>query len=126
MAIEFVDAGDTILLKLEEYDTVRRIAMKGNAAERGPARLGRSTGRWDGSTLIVTTTDIDYPYFNGNGVPLGRGAVLEERFAVNDDGSRLEYTITVTDPTAFTAPVTLRKAWEWRPGEAVRPYECRR
>jgi hypothetical protein len=32
--------------------------------------------------------------------------------------------MTVTDLATFTAPVTLRKAWEWRPGEQVRPYEC--
>ena len=29
------------------------------------------------------------------------------------------------DFPASAAPVTLRKAWEWRPGEQVRPYECR-
>jgi hypothetical protein len=34
--------------------------------------------------------------------------------------------MTVADLATFTAPVTLRKAWEWRPGEQVRPYECRR
>jgi hypothetical protein len=31
----------------------------------------------------------------------------------------------VTDPGTFTAPVTLEKQWEWRPGEHVRPYGCR-
>jgi hypothetical protein len=31
----------------------------------------------------------------------------------------------VTDFATFTTPVTLRKSWEWRPGEQLRPYECR-
>jgi hypothetical protein len=125
--IEFVKDGDDILLRMEEYDTVRRFKMAANApSAAGPTLLGDSRGRWDGEALVVTTTNIGYGWFNATGIPLGRGAAIAERFALNGDGSRLEYTMTVTDPATFTAPVTLRKAWEWRPGEQVRPYECRR
>jgi hypothetical protein len=122
--IELVKDGDDIVLKMEEYDTVRPIAMTSKPAKRGAARLGVSTGRWDGGTLIVDTTDIDYPHFDGRGIPLGRGARLEERFTLNADGSRLLYSMKVTDPATFTEPVTLEKQWEWRPGEQVRPYDC--
>jgi hypothetical protein len=108
---------------MEEYDTVRRIAMSGSGARETP-RLGRSTGRWEGETLVVETTDVDYGFFNASGIPLGPDASFEERFALNDNGSRLEYTMIVTAPATFTAPVTLTKAWEWRPGEQVRPYRC--
>ena len=73
----------------------------------------------------MTTTDIGYRWFNATGIPLGPDAALEERFTLNVDGSRLEYAMVVTDPVTFTVPVTLRKAWEWRPGEQIRPYECR-
>ena len=126
--IELVDEGDTILLKMEEYDTVRRISLTAetSAADRGPARLGTSLGHWEGETLVVVTTDIEYAFFNATGIPFHRAAQIEERFTLNADGSRLEYTMTVNDPETFTAPVTLRKAWEWRPGEQVRPYDCRR
>jgi hypothetical protein len=124
--IELVKVGDDILLRMEEYDTVRRIEMSGAAASnRDATLLGDSRGRWDGETLVVTTTNIGYGWLNGTGIPLGRGAALEERFTLNTDGSRLEHTMIVTDAATFTAPVTLRKAWEWRPGEQVRPYECR-
>lgn len=123
--VELVDEGETIVFRLEEYDTVSRIAMApGAEPARNAPRLGRSIGRWEGETLVVETTDIDYPYFNGTGIPLGPNARIEERFALNDDGSLLEYAMTVTDPAAFSEPVTLTKAWEWRPGEAVRPYAC--
>jgi len=125
--MELVKDGDDILMRMEEYDTVRRIKMSSTAPSNPAATpLGDSRGRWDGETLVVTTTNIGYRWFNGTGIPLGRGATTEERFALNSDGSRLEYTMVITDPTAFTAPVTLRKAWEWRPGEQIRPYECRR
>jgi len=111
---------------MEEYDAVRRIRMTAAAGDERPTPLGISRGRWEGAALVVTTTNIDYRWFNGTGIPLGPDAVTEERFTLNDDGSRLEYTMVVTDPDTFTAPVTLRKTWEWRPGEELRPYECRR
>jgi len=125
--MEIVAAGDEILIKLEEYDTVRRVAMKPGVAVRADPEspLGVSFGRWEGAALVVMTVDIGYPWFNGTGIPLGPDARIEERFTLNADGSRLDYTLTVTDAATFTAPVTLRKAWEWRPGEQVRPYACR-
>jgi hypothetical protein len=124
--IELVRAGDDILLRIEEYDIVRRIRMSPAAPTgTGSTPLGDSFGQWQGQTLVVTTTNIGYRWFNGTGIPLGPGATIEERFALNGDGSRLEYTMTVADLATFTQPVTLRKSWEWRPGEQVRPYECR-
>ena len=124
--IELVKDGDDILLKLEEYDTVRRIKMSAGAPSNSAATpLGDSRGRWDGEALVVTTTNIGYRWFNGNGIPLGPGAALEERFTLNDDGSRLNYTMTIADSATFTTQVTLRKSWEWRPGERVNPYQCR-
>jgi hypothetical protein len=125
--MEFVRDGDDILMRMEEYDAVRRIRMTGDPVGDAPASLyGFSHGRWAGTTLVVTTTNIAYRWFNGTGIPLGPEAATEERFTLNADGSRLEYTMLVTDPATFTTPVTLRKAWEWRPGEQLRPYECRR
>lgn len=124
--MRFVDAGSEIRMEMEEYDTVRRIVLNGAPpASTAPGLLGVSTGRWEGRTLVVTTTDVTYRHFNGTGIPLGPGARFDERFTLSEDGSRLDYTLTVTDAATFTAPVTLRKAWEYRPGEVLKPYECR-
>jgi hypothetical protein len=124
--MRFVEAPGEILMEMEEYDAVRRIAMNGAPpASTAPTLLGVSRGRWEGRTLVVTTTDVSYRHFNGTGIPLGPAASFAERFTLSDDGSRLDYTLTVTDPATFTVPVTLRKAWEYRPGEELRPYECR-
>jgi hypothetical protein len=124
--IEFVEDGADVVLKLEEYDTVRHIDMDGkpDPAKRNARLLGDSVGHFDGTTLVVETTQIDYPHFDGRGIPLAPGARVEERFTPNADGSRLAYTMKVTDPATFTEPVTLTKEWEYRPGEQVRPYGC--
>jgi hypothetical protein len=122
--IEFVQNGDTILLRMEEYDTVRRIDMTGAAAALPKTLLGRSTGRWDGKTLVVATSRIDWPYLDPSGVPLGPDATLLERFTPNEAGTRLNYELTVTDPDTFTQPIVLKRAWVWREDDAVKPYDC--
>lgn len=123
--MEFVDEGDRILLRIELYDIVRTIHMDGGAAADAPRTpLGYSVGRWEGSTLVVHTTRIDWPLFDQSGIPQSDAADVVERFSVSADGARLEYELTVTDPATFTEPVTLSKFWVWRPDEEVRPFEC--
>src|SRR5688572_2103697 len=122
--LEFVRKGDAILLRLEEYDTVRTIAMKGAPAARSKTLLGSSQGRWEGDTLVVTTTGISWTFFDPSGVPLGPNASMVERYTPTADGTRLTLKMTVTDPDTFTQPVDLERTWVWRPGETVKPYNC--
>jgi hypothetical protein len=124
--IEFVKKGDTILLKLEEYDTVRTIAMAppANFESLPKTLLGRSKGRWEGDTLVVTTNRIDWPYFDPSGIPQGPSSSIVERFTPTNDGTRLSYSMTITDPATFTEPLELKRSWVWRPGETVKPYNC--
>ena len=124
--MEFVQQERDILLRLEEYDTVRTIRM--DAAPGGkptpPTLLGYSAGRWDGSTLVVTTTGVSWRHFDQGGVPLGAGATMVERFTPSPDGSRLDYELTVTDPVTFTRPVVSKKNWIWLPEITLSKYEC--
>ena len=124
--IEFVNKGDTILLRMEEYDTVRTIHMTptGNVESLSKTLLGRSRGRWEGDTLVVTTTRIEWPYIDPSGVPQGASSTILERFTPAPDGTRLALTMTITDPATFTKPIELRRSWVWRPEETVKPYNC--
>jgi hypothetical protein len=124
--LEFVKKGDSILLRLEEYDTVRTIVMTPDAkfAALPKTLLGRSKGRWEGETLVVTTDRIDWRYIDPSGIPQGPSSSIVERFTATPDGTRLSYTMTITDPATFTAPLELKRSWVWRPGETVKPYNC--
>jgi hypothetical protein len=124
--IEFVNKGDTILLRLEEYDSVRTISMAADSKVDALPKtlLGRSKGRWEGDTLVVTTSRIDWQYFDPSGIPQGPSSTIVERFTPTSDGTRLSYTMTVTDPATFTEPLELKRSWVWRPGETVKPYNC--
>ena len=124
--MEFVDEGDRILLYIEEYDLVRTIYLTPEAAPANPepSLLGHSVGRWDGDVLVVETTHINYAHFDKTGIPQTEAVRNLERFRVNDEGSRLEYSVTITDPAIFTEPVVMTKTWAYRPGETINPYDC--
>ena len=132
---EFVSDGTSILWHNEEFDTVRTIHLSadgatpdgsnGEAVAQSPSLLGFSVGRWeDERTLVVTTTQMGWGHFDGQGVPLSASAVAVERFALSPQGDRLDYRITVTDPQTFLEPVALEKYWVWYPDAVVGTYAC--
>ena len=109
-----------------EYDTLRRIYMDPSQLDATPTKtlLGTSQGHWEGTSLVVETSSIDWEYFDKEGIPQGDAMRVVERFTPSEDGSRLEYQMTVTDAEVFTEPVALERHWVWRPGEVVKPYDC--
>jgi len=124
--VEFIDQGDTILVRLEEWDGTRTIHMQDNqdSAAAPPSHYGYSTGRWDGNTLVVRTVNISAPYFDDLGTPLSTDAVIVERMTVSADERELDYVATITDPRIFSGPATLTGTFVWMPGEQIKPYNC--
>lgn len=122
---EFIDKGDEILLRTEMYDVVRTIFMDRSAApEDEPySRLGYSVGYWDGDELVVTTTRINWNYFDTRGVPQSDAAKVVERFSLSEDQSRLDYHIVTTDSLTFTEPAIITGHW-LAIGEEIKVYEC--
>ena len=125
--MQFLRQGDDIVLHMEEFDTLRMIHMDPNVTGVGePAsKLGFSTGRWEDNTLVVRTTRSDWPWFDVVGIPQSLDSEMIERFTLSEDGSRLDYSLTVTDPANFTEPVTVSKFWVWYPEMTVEPFQCR-
>ncbi len=126
---EFTQADENIIWRIEEYDTVRQIHMAPDASTdaREPSLLGYSTGRWeDDRTLVVTTTNMGWGHFDGQGIPLSAAAVAVERFSLSPLGDRLDYSMTLTDPETFLQPRTLTKHWVWYPDAEVGVYDCSR
>ena len=122
--LEFVRDGADIVLRLEEQDVVRRIHMDTASTSGTPSPFGYSFGEWEGETLVVTTTDIDFPWFDQTGIPQSDALRLVERFSVSADGRHLDYSVTATDPTVFTEPVAMERQWLWVPGQQIGQYDC--
>jgi hypothetical protein len=122
--MQFVDRGDVIELHIEEYDLRRLIYMTAVDEPVQATHLGHSVGRWKDGDLVVTTTHVNWGYFDTVGIPASDQIEMVERFSLSADGSQLDYSMTVTDPITFTEPVTIGKHWIWSPGVTVEPFEC--
>lgn len=122
---EFVDQGDTLLLRTEMYDTERTIHLSQSTPpeNHSHSRLGYSIGTWQDNKLIVKTTHINWPFYDTQGVPLSDQVEVLEEFTLSEDQSRIDLFITTTDPESFTEPATI--AFHWLAlGEQIKPYDC--
>ena len=124
--MELTDQGDVIVIRQEEFDTVRTVYMNPGDVQSDPepSLLGNSVGHWEGDTLVVSTSHISWPIFDTRGVPQSFQARYEERFTVSENGKRLNYTIDITDPVNFTEPIRLDRFWLWMEESQVEPYNC--
>ncbi len=123
---EFREQGGEITLRTELYDIVRPIHRDGSVP--GPdqpfSNLGYSVGTWEGESFVITTTHINWPYFDNIGTPQSEDVRIVERYTLSEDQSRLSYFFTVTDPSTFTEPATIEGQW-LALGEALPIYDCR-
>ena len=123
--VEFVRDGDRILMRIEEYDSLRVIHMNEDAEPpEEPTQMGFSRGRFEGETLVVETDHIQEQYFDPDGVRQSEQMRTVERFTPNAAYDRLDYRITVEDPVYFTEPFDLTRYFVWRPEMTVVPYNC--
>ena len=124
--MELINEGDQIVQRIEEWDARRVIYMTENRPSQPEVapHLGLSVGRLEANTLIVETTDIDFPWMDGVGTPMSPEAEILERYTVNEDGTRLNFELMVTDPVNLVQPAVWVTSWVYRPGVEVRPFEC--
>ena len=124
--IQFIDGGSQLTFRSHEHDIVRTIHMAPAAdpASQPAGPLGYSVGAWEGETLVVTTTRVDWPLSDEAGTPQSPDVRLVERFTPAADGSRLDYELTAVDPVNLTGPSVRTAHWMWVPGLEVAPYDC--
>jgi hypothetical protein len=130
-AIRFVERGTDLVLQNEWFEIDRLIHMDGREppAEQPYTPLGYSIGRWEGDTLVITTTHIDWPYFEIYGlvgVPQTRAMRFVERFTPRDGGATVRYDFSATDPGSFTGTLTYENyvTFRWQPSLDFLPYDC--
>ncbi len=122
---EFIDNGDTITLNVE-YFGLRRIIHMADAVDPetvDPSPLGYSVGHWEGNTLVVETTRINYPYSNSGGALQSEDVRVVERFAMSDDQSQVEFSMTIYDDMTFDGPATSGRLYVAL-GEPFVPLDC--
>ena len=88
--------------------------------------LGDARGRFEGTTLVVDTTNFTDQTSvggNGNGLRHSDGLKLTERLT-RIDAQTLEYIVTVDDPKTYVQPFTMLLDLTTGRDNAVLPYEC--
>ena len=99
-----------------------RVIPIGSTAHVGSAIRGYdgdARGRWEGSTLVVDTTNFsDKTNYRGSRETLH----LIERF--RRDGDNLLYEVTVDDPQTWTKPWTAGLTLERQPEDSLFEYAC--
>jgi hypothetical protein len=87
-------------------------------------RHGDSRGHWEGDTLVIETTNFS-PKFTFSpvrgGAESGENRTLIERYRRIDEDT-LEYEVTVSDPTVWTAAWTVRQELKRQSDEQNRIY----
>lgn len=100
---------------------MRTIPVDGSAHLPSTIRLlhGDSRGRWDGDTLVVSVANFtNKSDFFGSREHLR----LTERFTRASE-DRINYRVTVEDPTTWTRPWTFEMPWLLQPARANQVYE---
>jgi hypothetical protein len=99
----------------------RVIPVDGRAhlPERMRLMHGDSVGRWEGDTLVVSVTNFTPKMdFHGSRENLR----LTERYT-RVSPTRIDYRVTVEDPTTWARPWTFEMPWDKQPEKANQVYE---
>lgn len=124
LPMEITDGGDQIHIETLEYNVKRIIYLSDDRPEPAASNVGYSVGRWEGETLIVETSHVDWKYFDPFGTPQSDQISFVETFRVADDDSQLNYSLIATDPVMFSEPIRLERAWRWQPGTDMFEFDC--
>ena len=106
---QIVQTGNELMIHVEMIHDTRVIPLDGRAHLASNVRLwlGDSVGHWEGSTLVVDTTNFNDAggFYGDAGGMFGwdRNLHVVERFGLLDANTIL-YQFEVDDPTAFTQP----------------------
>lgn len=127
--IEFIYRPEQLTIIYEVEGEIRRVYLAGPSTpveKRLPSRQGYSEGRWEGDTLVVTTTDMN-DGVDQQTYPHSEEATIVERFRLVPHervGKVLEYEMTLTDPVYYTQPVSFTKRWMPLKDGRILAYPC--
>ena len=116
----------SVVFVWDEYHVFRVIPLdnRPRVAPNVKLWMGEGRGQWEGNTLVVRTTnlkaksrlDVVGDFFSDN-------AEVLERF-IFIDANTMNYEATITDPTVFTRPWTMRVAQRRMPDDEFWEFAC--
>jgi glyoxylase-like metal-dependent hydrolase (beta-lactamase superfamily II) len=83
---------------------------------------GFSTGRWEGSTLVVRTTHLKAGWIRRNGAVLSDRATMTERFYRH--GNYLTHVSIIEDPIYLAEPIVRSNGFQLTSNPNMQAYPC--
>ena len=126
--VKIVQTPNLVML-LYEYQTLFRQVFtdgRGLPDDPNPTRMGYSVGKWEGDTLVVTTTGFnDRTSLDLAGHPHSEALRLTERFRRRDAG-HIDLQVTFEDPQAYYRTWTLPVDLDLIPDGELIEFVCER
>ena len=119
IAIEVHD--DHVIIHHEYWNTVRtiRIADQIASSVEGSSRLGSSTARFEGATLIVESRNLAGFTPQIPTLTTTDGTRTVERYTASSNGGRLDLELTIDDPASYREPLVLTQSRVRTPDEKI-------
>jgi len=117
----------TVTILNEFYDELRTVYMDGRTHPDIMERFatGHSTGRWEGETLVVDTTNFsDHRSPYQIGVPSGAQKHVVERYRLAESGSRAIVDFVLDDPEYIAEPLSDTRELIYSPEIPIYPFDC--
>jgi len=121
-----IQTPDSVIIAHEMVHEARVIPLDGRPHVGGGLRqlMGDSRGHWEGSTLVIETTNFtDRIAATGGGVRFSDALKTTERIT-RIDPHMVELEVRVDDPKTYVAPWTLRMTLTSQPGYEIYEYGC--
>lgn len=124
---KIVQTNDKIEINYGFMDIDRTIHMdiKEHPKNIIPSRAGHSIGRWEGDTLVVDTVGFKEGWLSasGHGIKHSEQMHTVERFDMNEDGTWMIMTYTISDPLYLNEPFTSQLS-QRRTNSPFEEYAC--
>jgi hypothetical protein len=124
---KIIQSTNEIVILYEGNAGIRQIFTDGRPLPSGdpqPWWFGYSTGRWEGTALVVQTSGFrDGGWLDVNGSPLTDAGKTTERFRRVNYGT-LEIEVTIDDAKAYTRPWTVKFNQRLMPDDELIEFIC--
>ena len=110
---------------LSAYGAEQTIWMDGRPHPPEYARhtwAGFSTGRWDGDTLVITTTHLKENWFGLNGIPRSDQGTASVHLMRH--GNYLTVAVITYDPVYLSEPLIRTVDFVYNPQQQMAPWPC--
>jgi hypothetical protein len=119
-AYDVTQAPGVVAIRYEMVHETRIIRLDDSPRTGQRSHMGEARGRWEGTTLVVETTNFDPRTAYRNGSPAMK---LTERFVPTAPGV-IEWSMTVDDPETWVQPWTFAMRLTADPDQPLFEYAC--